>query len=206
MSLSEELEGFRAARGRTLDMVTGLSQRQMDFAPRPGRWSAGEVLDHLLLADGVYRREIRELIELKRAGRTPRLSRSMVELNARPAFVPKALLPVFEIPLTLFGALLPRAAREFAMRSRLFRARNPDAATPRPGRPADALREELLGSLEETEALFEADPDIDYSELVHSHPLLGVNNVVQIVRFMATHERRHQEQLAEVLGDERLPP
>lgn len=205
MTLREELNEFRATRARTFDMAAGLSQRQMDFAPRPGKWSAGEVLDHLLLADGVYRGEILRLIELKRSGRRPELNRSLSDLNARPAFVPKGLLPAFELPFNLLGALMPRAARDFVMRSRLFPARNPDVATPTRGRPAEDLREDLLDSLEETEAVFAANPDIDYTELVHRHPLLGVNNVVQIVRFMATHERRHQEQLAEILGDERFP-
>jgi uncharacterized damage-inducible protein DinB len=204
--LKDELEDFRAARERTIEMVGGLSQRQMDFATAPRRWSAGEVVDHLLLADGVYRGEISQLIGLKRAGKRPYVSRSLADLNVSVAFIPKSVIALFDIPFTLLGALLPRSARDFVMRDRRFRAQNPDAATPRKGRPAGELLDDLRTSLGETEELFDANPDIDYTELVHRHPLLGVNNVLQIVRFMAMHERRHQEQLDEILRDAGFPP
>ncbi|MBA3241158.1 MAG: DinB family protein [Acidobacteria bacterium] len=204
--LGDELDAFRASRARTLDMSERLSQQQMDFAPQPQKWSAGEVFDHLILADRAYRGEISQLIELKRTGKKPYLSRSLADLNASPAFIPRSMLPLFEFPLTLLGALLPRAARDLMLRSRLFPARNPDVATPRKGRPADEIRDDLCDSLAETEKLFRANPDIDFRELIHSHPLLGVNNVPQIVRFMRMHEQRHQAQLDEILSDADFPP
>ena len=52
--------------GRT---VAALTQPQLDFSPRTGRWSIGEVLDHLLLVEAAYRSEIAQLVELQRSGR-----------------------------------------------------------------------------------------------------------------------------------------
>ena len=42
-ALRERLNAFAAARADTLALLAPLSQAQLDFAPRPGRWSIGEV-------------------------------------------------------------------------------------------------------------------------------------------------------------------
>ena len=46
-----ELQQFRAAQAATLGLAEGLSEGQAAFAPGHGQWSAGEVLDHLLLTE-----------------------------------------------------------------------------------------------------------------------------------------------------------
>lgn len=194
----EELSAFREVRAETIKMADQLLQEQMNYSPAPRRWSAGEVLDHLVLADDVYRKEISELIKLKRAGKQPVIKRSLTDLDVSVALIPKHMLSAFELPLTVLGKLLPRPMREFMLRSRLFPAQNPDRATPRQGRAVDELKRDLRSSLKATEALFVANADLDYRELVHQHPLLGTNNVLQIIRFMRLHEERHQDQLREL--------
>jgi uncharacterized damage-inducible protein DinB len=197
-----DLALFRAIRHRTLELVEGLSQPQAEFSPGPGRWSVGEVLDHLLLAEGLNRREIAQLIDLAKSGRTPYLNRTFADLNVSIAFIPKAMLPFLEVPFRLLNMLMPSSARELMTRYRLIPAQNPDVGTPRRGQPIDELRRELRSSLQETEALFEANPTLDYRAMIHEHPLTGVNNVLQLLRFVASHERRHQSQISDIL---RLP-
>ena len=101
------LARFRAIRARTLAMVQGLSQAQMDAAPAPGAWSIGEVVHHLILSVEIIREDIAELIELTKAGQPPLLSRSAAEFNITPFFMPKCLLPWLEVPFNFLNMVVP---------------------------------------------------------------------------------------------------
>jgi uncharacterized damage-inducible protein DinB len=197
-----DLAFFQSTRNQTLQLVEGLTQAQSEFLPSPGRWSVGEVLDHLLLAEALNRGEVSQLIEMAKSGQKPYLNRSFTDLNVSIAFIPKFMLPFFEVPFRLLNMVVPTPVREFVTRYRLIPAQNPDVGTPRKGRPIDELRHELRSSLRETEALFEANPALDYRMMIHQHPLTGANNVLQLLRFIASHEQRHQSQISDIL---RLP-
>jgi len=194
-----------AARQRTLELVAGLTQVQIEFSSDPGRWSVGEVLDHLLLAEALNRRDITELIALAKSGRRPYLKRTFADMNVSMAFIPKAMLPSLEVPFRVLNMMVPRSAREFLTRYRLVPAQSPDAGTPRKDRPIDELREELHGSLQEMKALFEANPTLDYRAMIHQHPLMGVNNALQLLRIVALHEQRHQSQISDILRHPGFP-
>jgi DinB superfamily len=194
-----------AARQRTLELVAGLTQVQIEFSPDPGRWSVGEVLDHLLLAEALNRRDIAELIALAKSGRRPYLKRTFADMNVSMAFIPKSMLPSLEVPFRVLNMMVPRSARELLTRYRLVPAQSPDAGTPRKDRPIDELREELHGSLQEMKALFEANPTLDYRAMIHQHPLMGVNNALQMLRIVALHEQRHQSQISDILRHPGFP-
>jgi uncharacterized damage-inducible protein DinB len=200
-----DLALFGAARQRTLELVAGLTQVQIEFSPAAGQWSVGEVLDHLLLAEALNRREISELINLAKSGRRPYLKRTFADVNVSMAYIPKSLLPSLEVPFRLFSMVVPRSAREFLTRYRLVPAQSPDVGTPRKGRAIDELRQELRSSLQETEALFEANPTLDYQAMIQQHPLMGVNNVLQLLRIVALHEQRHQSQISDTLRHPGFP-
>ena len=195
-NLAEALDEFRATRERTLAMVKGLTQEQFDFAPAPDRWSIGEVLDHMLLAERLNREQIETLIELKKRGRKPELNLSFSDLNISIAGVPQTLLSLFEAPLTLMNMFVPNAVRNYLTRNRLIPFRNPDAASPRRGRPSNELCDDLVASLQETERLFQSNPRLDFDEMIVQHPLLGRYDVPGLLRFMSAHEERHQSQIA----------
>jgi len=200
-----ELDLFRSTRARTWALVEGLSPAQMDYSPAPGQWSVGELVDHILLAEKLNRGEIAQLIELKKAGQKPVLKRTFADVNVSIGYIPKSLLPYLEIPFTLLNIFVPSSVRELMTRYRLVPAQNPDVGAPRQGRPADELRDELRASLKETEALFEANPDLDYNQMIHRHPLTGANTVPQLLRFTALHEQRHQSQISDVLAHPQFP-
>jgi uncharacterized damage-inducible protein DinB len=200
-----DLALFRAARHRTLELIEGLTQAQIAFSPGSSQWSVGEILDHLLLAESLNRREIAELIAMQKSGRRPYLQRTFADMNVSIAFIPKSMLPSLEVPFRALNMMVPRFAREFMTRYRLVPAQSPDAGTPRKDRPIDELREELRYSLQEMKALFEANPTLDYRAMIHQHPLMGVNNVVQLLRIVARHEQRHQSQISDVLRHPGFP-
>jgi hypothetical protein len=203
--LGPSLEEFRATRARTLALAEGLTQAQLDYSPMSGGWSAGEVLDHILLAEATNRDQIARLVGLRREGRRPELRLSFADVNVSIAYLPRFVLPLLEAPLTLANALVPGGLRNYLTRNRVVPFRNPDQATPRRGREARQLRGDLFDSLKETEALFYNNPDLDFGRMVVQHPLLGRYDVPGLLRFMAAHEQRHQSQLAEVLSDARFP-
>jgi len=198
-------EDLASARAHTLQLVATLTQVQIDFSPRAGIWSIGEVLDHLLRAEHLYRTEIATLIALKRAGKRPYLQRSFADVNVRPAFLPRAFLPLLEIPFSLMSAFMPDVLIDTLTENPLVPVRNPDAATPEARRSAEQLRGELAKSIEDTRLLLAMNADIDMRELVSSHPFTGSSNVPRILRFLAMHERRHHGQINRLRSDPSFP-
>lgn len=198
--LAAALDRFAATRAGTLELLGGTSQEALDVRPAPGRWSAGEVFDHLVLAERINCAEIGELIRLARAGEPARIRRSFSEMDVSVAYIPKAALPWLELPFTVANLFVPGCVRDLLARSRLLPAQNPAAATPRPGRPAAELAADLGESLAATVGLVTADGDLDFRAMHFSHPLLGSSDGVGILRFMALHEERHQEQIREALA------
>ena len=199
------IEEFSATRERTLAMLGQLTQRQLDYAPAPDRWSAGEVLDHMLLAERINREQIARLIEMRRQGRKPELSLTFSDLNIAVSYIPRSVLPVLELPLTLLNMFVPESLRNYLTRHALVSFKNPDAAAPRRGRTISQLREDLTTSLKETEALFQRDPHLEYGEMVLRHPLLGSYNIPGLLRFMAAHEQRHQSQINNIIASPQFP-
>jgi hypothetical protein len=204
--VDESLNGFGVARARTLRTVAPLSQTQLDFSPRERRWSIGEVLDHLLLAEGLYRGEIARLVALKRAGRRAYLRRSFADINGAPFFLPDIVLSWLEAPFAIVSRFIPEPLRALATEYPIVPIRNPDAATPRSRRPGPTLRAELLSSLEHTRVLIVSNAHLDFSQMISEHPLTGVSDVAHMLTFLALHERRHHRQIDRVRSDSRFPP
>jgi len=197
----QNLELLRATRAGTLRLCSGISQTQSEFAPA-GKWSLGEVLHHLLLTDDVHRRNFTQLIELQKSGQRPVLHNSLADLNTSIAYIPKSLLPMLEIPFTVMNLFVPSVVRETMMQFRLLPAESPDITTPKKGQPVSDLRVALQSSYDATAALFNANPGADYRAMRYQHPLLGNNNVLQMLHIVGLHERRHQSQIQDLL---RLP-
>lgn len=193
------LQLVRSTRARTLALVEGFSQADLDSSPAPGVWSVGEVLDHLILSDHIYYGEVKQLFALKKAGKRPYLRRSFSDIDASILYIPKSLLSYTEMPFNILNVFLPRAVRNFFISSRLIPAQTPEIARPRPGRSKEALWRELSAAPDELKALFAQQPDIDYREFKHYHPLLGENNLLEILQFLTNHETVHQKQIRDLI-------
>lgn len=205
MAPPAELSAFLAARAETLARVQGLDQRQLDWSPAPGRWSVGEVLDHLRRVDATYRGEIAELFRLAESGRPPVLRRGFADIDAALFNLPKSWLPHLEVPFRLMSRLTPKPLLAFLASSRFIPIKNPAAATPERGRPGEELRREAAASAQAAADLFAAHPALAYRSLRHEHPLFGDNNVPQLLDIQTIHERRHQAQIAEVMAAPGFP-
>ncbi len=196
-----EIDVFRTTRERTISLVAGLSEDDMASSPAPGKWSAGELVDHLLRAESLWRREVEQLIELQRSGRQPYLSRLLADFPVPiVGRLPMPLVGLFTIPLTVFNTFLPARFFESFLRLRALPAPAPTVLTPQPGRAGDELREDLKNGLQQTVAVFEDNDDLHFQRLLYQHPFFGVVNAVGLLRLISAHERRHQDQLREILA------
>src|SRR5258708_31594808 len=95
---TQDLETFRLTRAETLRVSAGINQPQSEFAPASDKWSVGEGLDHLLLAEHFYRKMFVRLIELEKAGARPVINSSFAEVNTSIAYIPRSLWPLLEVP------------------------------------------------------------------------------------------------------------
>lgn len=205
--LKTELELLRASRAQTLSRIEALSQAQIDFSPAPDKWSAGEIVHHLILSEEIARRDVHELIQLTRSGQRPLLERSFADFDIAPAFVPKSLLALapVETSFKLFMAVFPDCLRDLAVRSNLFKAQHAEEATPTRGLPKADLCDGLSTALRETEDLFAANADLPWDRMIRRHPLSGTTTVPRAVRLLALHEQRHHDQIDAGLQHPRFP-
>ena len=202
----ECLNDLSRARALTLAAVLPLSQARLDFSPRPGRWSIGEILDHLLLSERLYRDDVAQLAALVRAGQAGYRRHSFSDVNVAPLHLPDAVLSWLEVPFGIASRLLPDRVRDLLTEFPILPTRNPDVATPRRHRPGSELKMDLAASMAATRATVESNSDLDLDALVSEHPLTGRANVAQILTFLAQHERRHQRQMEGVRFDPGFPP
>ncbi len=117
-----------AARAALGDQVRGLSDAQLGFRPAPDRWSIGEILDHLCLAERAMIRTVSRLLQhaagLGQIGEPGSMEmpshRIDIDRYNRPAGAPESVLPSPERPLERLLAGLEESRerlREVTMRA-----------------------------------------------------------------------------------------
>lgn len=107
VALREIWEENAAAREALVAEVRGLSEAQLAFQPAPGKWSIGEILDHLSLAERSIARVVSRLLQ-QAAGRgligepesmEPPQHQIDREMFNAPATAPESVLPSLGRPL-----------------------------------------------------------------------------------------------------------
>ena len=82
--IEERLRAFESTRRITVASLEPLGQEQLDFNPAARQWSLGEIADHLLKSEGLYRGEIERLIGRVRAGDSPYVKYTFKDIDVRP--------------------------------------------------------------------------------------------------------------------------
>ena len=202
----EAFERFRDTRSETLDLARDLTQEQLDFPSGPRKWSVGQVLDHLVRVDEVFREEYDELLRRwKKKRRGVGLFRTLSDAGFSLPLVPDAFLPLFDLPAAMAGVFIPRQVRQAVFSNRAVPAQAPGRIKPREGRKADNLRGELSEFQEYLEEFFADNPDVEWEKLRYYNPLCGFTNLPGVMSFIASHEERHQGQIREILDSEGFP-
>lgn len=154
----DDLKKFSTVRGETLRLVEELNQMQAEFTPAPGKLSVSEVLDHLFLAENLYRKKISELIALQKEGQKAEIRNDSSEINTSILLVPSRLLPFPELPLRMFNFFVPSFLRERVTQYRMMSEQTPSVAKPPPGRNLGTLLADLRSSLAAAEQLLRVIP------------------------------------------------
>ena len=199
------LQQYRRAREGTMSLIQNLSQVQADFKPSSDSWSVGQVVQHLLMTEDLYRGQIQEMIAMARRGGGTNIDLTFREINTAVAYIPREVMPLLSAPLRVFNMFVPQTVRELMFRLPIIPALAPTVSTPVTTRAIGDLRADCVTSLESTEALLSGDLPSNLDRITITHPILGTNNVAQIFRIIAAHEERHHSQIRGVTGHSRFP-
>jgi hypothetical protein len=165
-----------AARTALLGEVRGLSEAQLGFRPGPGRWSIGEILDHLCLAERAMIRSISRLLQ-QAAG----LGRIAEPGSMEP--------PSGRIDLELFSR--PAGA--------------PESVLPSPDRPLERLLAGLEESRERLQEVTQRAEGRVVGNVTLSHFQLGEINFYQWLAVQGAHETKHLAQIRRIKADPAFP-
>lgn len=204
--IEQRLRAFESTRCITVASLAPLRQEQMDFSAARGRWSLGEIADHLLRAEQLYRGAIERLIGLARQGQAPYVIYTFADIDVRPFGLPVSVLSRLEGPFGAISRNLPDPVRSFLTLNPIVPTRNPQIATPGLRRAVGDLVAELRQSIGATRSVLESNADLDLDAMKVEHPMTGVTNVSDILLFLERHERRHQQQMEGVRRAPSFPP
>ena len=172
-ALWSDIVGARAALG---DAVRGLSDAQLAFRPAPGRWSIGEILDHLCLAERAMIRSISRV--LQQAAGLGRI--------AEPGAIET---PSSEIDLDLYNR--PAGA--------------PESVLPSPDRPLERLLAGLEESRERLQEVTKRAEGRVVGNVTLPHFQLGELNFYQWLAVQGAHEAKHLAQIRRLKADPAFP-
>ena len=199
-TIAGEVSKLGAARRQTVALLANVTDEQAQWSPRLGAWSVIQVADHIVLFEALYRDSIAKLIELGQQGRKTEIKYTLADIDVSLPAIPRAVWPLLEVPLDCMNTFVPAALRQTFIRFPVVAARSPKIADPRPGLTLNGIREELVSSAKATAELLAHPLPDDGQNMKLSHPVLGVNNVVDLLGMMTAHEERHQKQIRELLS------
>jgi hypothetical protein len=206
MSISE-FEPLLAARQRTIELIDGLSQEDSERCPEEsnkflgeaGKWSIGEVLDHVLRVQLALGGEVEELLRLDEQEEPTVLRRTYKDYDVAPGLIPRAAMPVLEIGFDLFNrvskSVLPYSARQRLLRTRSIPIQNPTKWLPEEGRSITELREELQSAMSYLETLLKKETKKPLEELILSHTVFGTYSVPELLGVLEVHETWHHKDI-----------
>jgi hypothetical protein len=176
-TLERYAEGFARARGGIEALVAGLSEEELQWRPRIGRWSIVECLDHLNAGWMVLAKLDRKIAEGRTAG----------------------ILEDGKFRGTWFGSLYVRAAEPPV---RLVRVRAPRGLRPRDNPASVEVVPRVLTLQDEFVLRVRAANGLDVGAIRMSSPISRRLKMTlgEMFAFLAAHERRHLWQAANVRG------
>jgi uncharacterized damage-inducible protein DinB len=203
--LSAEVERFQAVRENTLGILQEVTSEQALWCQRRGTWSIAQIADHVLRSEELYREQFQRLIQMAKDKKGGTIQIRFEEVDTSFAMIPREVLAMFEMPLRMVNFFVPHVLREAMVRYPVVNAINPRISEPRGGLTLEKLRADLAASLVETTKLFAAPLPPNLDQVTVSHPALGNNNPVELLRIMIAHEERHQGQMQSIRGSANFP-
>jgi len=142
---------------------------------------------------------------MQKAGKKAALRVGLEEVNTSIAYIPKLILPLLEIPFTVFNMFVPNMVREAAFKYPVIPAQHPDVTKPARGKSIESLRKDSISSFERLSTPFYANSSLDYRAMRVRPPIIGSHDALQILSVIALHEKRHQSQIRDILRSPNFP-
>ena len=161
------LDEARAALRGAVDAIPAPLQQQR---PAPDRWSAAEVIEHLVLVERIFGGRIVKALDTARSGLAPEAQ-------------PRTALP---------------DAIEQRMGDRVNKRQAPEPAQPTGTVDVAAGWAALESNHAALRAALNTCDGLALSQVTLDHPFFGTMTVYQWVELMAAHEGRHTEQIREI--------
>jgi hypothetical protein len=174
-------DGVEAVSNDVREHFSGLSSTQLNWKPSPERWSIGQCLDHLLIAN----REMASQIELKLRGE-------------KPTFFEKIpLLPGIFGPLVV-KAVSPETARK---------SKNPKILEPAASNVPEDIAQKFLESQEKVADAMKASDNVDLEKTIMTSPVAKfvTYSLLDGFRIAVNHGQRHLAQAKRVMEAEGFP-
>ena len=200
----KEFDHARTVRQETLSLVEGVDQRQSEYRPGSGKWSVGQVLDHLVKLDALIVRELEVTFNQRRRG-VSFVYRGVADIDTTIPWVLRPILPFLEVPFSFFNTVLPQSLRRAFTGNRSIPLQAPGVIAPRDSRRVVTLRDELEATFETLEQQQTDNPGIDLNRVYYYNPITGLATVADMYSFISNHEKRHQGQLRDILGSASFP-
>lgn len=170
------LDLLKTSRAEYLAAIEGLSPEQWKFKPTPGKWSIGEVAEHVALAEGLLFAKMEEALKnpiaedwaQKTAGKTELLLRVMAPRQGR------AKAP---------DEIVPEGKWEFAQAKAEF----------------EKVRAKTRAFTESTQA------EMNARTAEHPFPVFKTLSAYQWLIYIPLHNQRHVKQILEVKAAEGYP-
>ena len=189
-----EFERFREAREKTLAALAPLTAAQAAWSPGEGKWSILQIADHLLRSEEMFRDHSQRLLQAVAQGHKS-IAISLSEVDVGFKMIPEQVAPMLEFPMRMFNLFMPQVVRETVIRHPIVASRAARSISPREGLSLPRLRQDLVMSLEQTDAFLTIPMPSNLDELTINHPVMGNNTIPQLFRILIAHEQRHHEQI-----------
>ena len=171
--IRRRFDRLEAVRLRIEARIEGIAAETLNRPPAPGRWSAAQVIGHLVLAEGktvgYVRKKLSDPSQLRPAG-------------LKQWFMGKLVVAVMAAPVRVKA---PELVADI-----------PDNEDP------NELRRRWAAIRGEMKSLFDSIPDALLGTCLFRHPVAGPMTLAAAIDFMTAHSERHEKQIVRTLGRE----
>jgi hypothetical protein len=170
--LQHLFEKIESQRHRVIDLLKNLSPEQLNQKPSPEKWSASEVLSHLITAErlsiGYIKKKVLGVEKISDTGLAEEAKMALLKVSQRISGL-KFKAPKYVVENTSFYSDLP------------------------------TLEKEWLQTRNELKEILETIPEKYLNRKIYKHAVVGYLNIQHAVTFFGEHVTHHTPQLKRLI-------
>jgi hypothetical protein len=204
---SKAVDRLEHQRALLLSAIETLNQVQLDFKPSRQSWSIGQIAHHVGLGEVVWRGYLKSLLKdgAARGEGCVRVSLNEVPFHSR--FIPDFVLrsPFVLGPLSLMIDFMPRPLQSMFFTVPLVKMDAGARMQPKLGMSHGQVLKFLADTRRATLEVLDPLSEKDLTRYRIVHPLVGDQNVYGVMDLLASHEKRHTQQIEGIKRNPEFP-